>query len=132
LSSVTGGGFLTVVLSEGAIPAPRSERVVTGQPSDNQPGIPNGCFGMDPQRINVIARPDRNLWMAVLYGQVAVSNGVCWDDITIDAGFSYQRELKQHWAIVGSFAEPNLDEPAALLTCGLGRPVLWRSSEICQ
>jgi len=108
---------------------------VTGQPSDNQPdisGIPNGCFGMDPQRINVIARPDRNLWMAVLYGQVAVSNGVCWDDITIDAGFSYQRELKQQWAIVGSFAEPNLDESATLLACGLGRPVPWRSSEICQ
>ena len=49
------------------------------------------------------------------YGQTVVSNGVCWDDITIDAGFSYQRELKPHWAIVGGFAEPNLDEPAALL-----------------
>jgi hypothetical protein len=68
----------------------------------------------------------------VLYGQAVVSNGVCWDDITIDAGFSHQRELKPNWAIVGGFAGPNLDEPAASLACGVGRPMLWRSSEICQ
>jgi hypothetical protein len=51
ISSVTGDGFLTVVLSEGAIPTLSSERMVTGQPWDNQPGIsgiPNGCFGMEP------------------------------------------------------------------------------------
>ena len=50
LSSLTGGSFRTVVLSEGASRRPPSKRMVTRQPWDNQPGIsgiPNGCFGME-------------------------------------------------------------------------------------